>query len=193
MGRGTGLGLATAYGIIKGHGGIINVYSEKGHGATFTIYLPASEKIIENEKKFAKELMKGKETILLVDDEEVILNVNRMVLERLGYKVIVAQSGAEAIEVFSAQKDGIDLVILDMIMPGIEGGKVFDILKGIDAEVRIILSSGYGINEEVTRMLERGCRAFIQKPFDIGDFSRKIREVLGASEMPATPQPTGPS
>jgi PAS domain S-box-containing protein len=193
MGRGTGLGLATAYGIIKGHGGIINVYSEKGHGATFTIYLPASEKIIENEKKFAKELMKGKETILLVDDEEVILNVNRMVLERLGYKVIVAQSGAEAIEVFSAQKDGIDLVILDMIMPGIEGGKVFDILKGIDAEVRIILSSGYGINEEVTRMMERGCRAFIQKPFDIGDFSRKIREVLGASEMPATPQPTAPS
>ena len=105
----------------------------------------------------------------------------------------MAQSGAEAIEVFSAQKDGIDLVILDMIMPGIEGGKVFDILKGIDAEVRIILSSGYGINEEVTRMMERGCRAFIQKPFDIGDFSRKIREVLGASEMPATPQPTAPS
>jgi signal transduction histidine kinase/ActR/RegA family two-component response regulator len=191
MGRGTGLGLATAYGIIKGHGGIINVYSEKGHGATFTIYLPASEKKIEREKKSPEGLVKGDETVLLVDDEEVILNVNRMVLEKLGYKVLVARSGQEAIEIFRAQKEGIDLVLLDMIMPGMEGGKVLDILKRIHAEVKIILLSGYGMNDEVTRMMERGCRAFIQKPFDIGDFSRKIRDVLKEGERQASTHPTG--
>jgi two-component system cell cycle sensor histidine kinase/response regulator CckA len=191
MGRGTGLGLATAYGIIKGHGGIINVYSEKGHGATFTIYLPASEKRIENEKKSPEGLVKGDETVLLVDDEEVILNVNRMVLEKLGYRVLVARSGQEAIEAFRPQKDDIDLVLLDMIMPGMEGGKVLDILKGIHAEVKIILLSGYGMNDEIKRMMERGCRAFIQKPFDIGHFSRKIRDVLKGEERQASSHPTG--
>ena len=192
MGRGTGLGLATAYGIIKGHGGIINAYSEKGHGTTFTIYLPASEKKVEKEKSAQSQLLRGEETILLVDDEEVILTVNRMVLEKLGYRVFSAQSGQEAIEVFRAQKEAIDLVILDMIMPGLEGGKVFEILKDLQPEVKVILSSGYSINHEVTAMMERGCRAFIQKPFDIGVFSKKIRDVLGGREMRTAPPPTAP-
>ncbi len=191
MGRGTGLGLATAYGIIKGHGGIINVYSEKGHGATFTIYLPASEKKVEREKKSLEGLVKGDETVLLADDEEVILNVNRMVLEKLGYKVLVARNGREAVEIFRGQKDEIDLVLLDMIMPGMEGGKVLDLLKSIHGEVKIILLSGYGMNDEVRRMMEKGCRAFIQKPFDLGDFSRKIRGVLKGEEKQASSPPTG--
>jgi CheY-like chemotaxis protein len=109
----------------------------------------------------------------------------------LGYKVLVARSGQEALEIFRGQKDGIDLVLLDMIMPGMEGGKVLDLLKGIHAEVKIILLSGYGMNDEVTRMMERGCRAFIQKPFDIGDFSRKIKDVLKGGERQASSPPTG--
>jgi len=179
MGRGTGLGLATVYGIIKSHEGIINVYSEKGHGATFNIYLPASEKKVEKEKRPLENLLMGEETLLLVDDEEVVINVNRMVLERLGYKVFMARSGQEAIEIYQKNKDGIDLVILDMIMPGMGGESAFDILKSINPGLKVLLSSGYSLNGQATKIMERGCRGFIQKPFSIGDISHKIREVLG--------------
>jgi PAS domain S-box-containing protein len=191
MGRGTGLGLATAYGIVKAHGGIINVYSEKGHGTTFTIYLPASDREVAKEADVAEQPLKGRGTVLLIDDEQVILDVNRTVLEKLGYRVMAARSGPEAVELFRERKDGIDLVILDMIMPGMEGGKVFEILRDLQPRVKVILSSGYSMNHEVAAMLERGCRGFIQKPFDLGAFSRKIREVLDGEE-PASLRPPAP-
>jgi len=181
MGRGTGLGLATVYGIVKAHGGFINIYSEKGHGATFNIYLPASEKKVEKEKKSSGQLLKGKEAILLVDDEEVVLNVSRMILEALGYKVFMARSGQEAIEVYKAKKEEIDLVILDMIMPGMGGENTFDLLKTINPNLKVILSSGYSLNGEATRIMEQGCQAFIQKPFSAKDLSQKIREALDGS------------
>jgi len=178
MGRGTGLGLATVYGIVTGHGGFINVYSQKGHGATFNIYLPASEKKVEKEKKSPGQLLKGKETILLVDDEEVVINVSRMILEALGYKVLLARSGPEAIEVYKAKKEEIDLAILDMIMPGMGGENTIDILKTINPELKVILSSGYSLNGQATRIMERGCQGFIQKPFGARELSQKVREVL---------------
>ncbi|MFB3926847.1 MAG: PAS domain S-box protein [Syntrophales bacterium] len=127
MGRGTGLGLASVYGIIKGHGGIINVYSEKGHGTTFKIYLPASENKIEEAQKTSENLVKGHETILLVDDEEMIVDVSREILETLGYKVLVARSGKEAIDCYKNRRDEIDLVILDMIIPEMGGGRIFEV------------------------------------------------------------------
>jgi len=186
MGRGTGLGLATVYGIITGHGGFINVYSQKGHGATFTIYLPASEKKVEKQKKTSAQLLKGTETILLVDDEEVVINVSRMLLEALGYKVFMARSGQEALVVYKARKEEIHLVMMDMIMQGMGGENAIDILRTINPELKVILSSGYSLDGQATRIMERGCQGFIQKPFSAKELSQKIREVLdnGVKDQP---------
>jgi len=179
MGRGTGLGLASAYGIIKNHSGIINVYSERGKGATFTIYLPASEKEVSITKKNGDdEIPKGTETVLLVDDEEIILDVGKDMLTALGYKVLLAGSGKEAVETYKKHKGNIELVILDMIMPRMDGGEVYDKMKEINSEVKVLLSSGYSIDREAEKILARGCDSFIQKPFDMKKLSRKIRGVL---------------
>jgi CheY-like chemotaxis protein len=178
MGRGTGLGLATVYGIITGHGGFINVYSQKGHGATFTIYLPASEKELVKEEMASEDIVKGEGTILLVDDEEVIIDVGRDILEVLGYKVFVARSGLEAVKIFEAESSNIDLVILDMIMPEMGGAETFNILKSIDPSMKIILTSGYSIDARPTKMLEKGCNGFIQKPYTVQALSQQVREVL---------------
>ena len=179
MGQGTGLGLTSAYAIIKGHRGIINVYSEKGRGSTFNIYLPASRKKKEAEEKQVPETeIRGSETILLVDDEPSILDVGKQVLELLGYTVFVAASGREAVDFFRAKCSPIDVVILDMIMPGMGGSETFDALKAIDPEVRVILSSGYSMTGEANAIVEKGCRAFIQKPFTPGELSKKIRDAM---------------
>ena len=137
MGRGTGLGLASAYGIIKNHGGIINVYSKKGEVTTFNIYLPASEKEIAiKEKKLADEILKGTETVLLVDDEDMILNVGEEMLKEMGHKVLLARSGKEAVGIYRKYKNEIDLVILDMIMPDMGGGEAYDTMKENNPKVR---------------------------------------------------------
>ncbi|MBN1547141.1 MAG: PAS domain S-box protein, partial [Syntrophaceae bacterium] len=146
MGRGTGLGLATVYGIVRGHNGYIKVQSERGAGTTFMIYLPASGTQLEDEKiRPSQELKKGGETVLLIDDEEVVLIVTRRMLRMLGYSVITASSGPEAIEVYRFRRDEIALVILDIIMPGMGGREVFERLKRINSHVRVILSSGYSV------------------------------------------------
>ena len=178
MGRGTGLGLASAYGIIKGHGGFINVYSEKGHGTTFSIYLPASTREAVREAPPKSAIRRGHETVLVVDDEPMILDVTREMLEGLGYRALVAQGGADALEVYRADHGRIDLVILDMIMPGMGGGELLDRMKAVNPGVRVILSSGYSINGEAKAILARGARLFLQKPFRLDDLSQKIREAL---------------
>ncbi|MBW2311522.1 MAG: PAS domain S-box protein [Deltaproteobacteria bacterium] len=178
MGRGTGLGLASAYGIITNHGGIIEVFSKKGEGTTFTIYLPVSEGRIVKEEEVSEKILKGKETILLVDDEEMILKIGRDLLNAMDYKVFTARSGREAVELYKGQKDSIDLVILDMIMPEMGGGQVYDRMKEINPDLKVLLSSGYSIDGQAHEIMERGCDGFIQKPFNLTKLSAKIRDIL---------------
>ena len=178
------MGLASVYGIIKNHGGFINVYSEKGAGATFNIYLPASEKETMKEAPWpdSHEIQYGQGTVLLVDDEEMIIEVGQAMLESLSYRVLTAGSGQEALALYEKQKDEIDLVILDMIMPGMGGGETFDLMKKMCGDARILLSSGYSINEQAKEIMDRGCIGFIQKPFSIKALSIKVCEALDREE-----------
>jgi PAS domain S-box-containing protein len=179
MGRGTGLGLASVYGIIKSHGGYINVYSEAEMGTTFSIYLPASGKEVRLERKEpVATVSKGSGTILLIDDEEMIIKVAEELLQELGYKVLVARNGQGAIKLYEQGPDKIDLVIMDLIMPGMGGGETFDRLKEIDPDAKVLLSSGYSINGQASEILERGCDGFIQKPFNINQLSEKIQGII---------------
>ncbi len=178
MGRGTGLGLASAYGIIKNHGGIINADSIINKGTTFNVFLPTSEKNIVKTQSLNQKTLKGVGTVLLVDDEEMIIDVGSQILENLGYSVLSARSGTEAIEVYQAHPDEIILVILDMVMPDLGGGETYDRLKKINSEIKILLSSGYSIDGQASEIMDRGCNGFIQKPFNIKQLSRKIRDVI---------------
>jgi CheY-like chemotaxis protein len=178
IGKGTGLGLASAYGIIKNHNGIIRVYSEKDHGTNFNIYLPSSDLEDPVDAEVNSELLKGKETLLLVDDEEGTILVEKLMLEELGYTVIAARSGRQAIELYNQNKAGFDLVALDMIMPEMNGKDTYAELKKINPKVRVLLVSGYSLNKQIEELIGLGCRGFIQKPFDIVQLSQKIRQML---------------
>ena len=176
--RGTGLGLASSYGIIKNHGGIITVESEIGKGTSVIIYLPAVDKAAVGGRETSKKTRTETETILFVDDEEVVVTVGRQMLEKLGYAVLTAAGGKEALNTYKNSNTKIDLVILDMIMPDMGGGETFDRLKERNPNLKILLSSGYSINGQATEILRRGCNGFIQKPFDLKKLSQKIRKIL---------------
>jgi two-component system cell cycle sensor histidine kinase/response regulator CckA len=176
--EGTGLGLASVYGIIKNHGGSIHVTSEPGKGTTFTIYLPASEHRPAHGEKPKDQIFTGWETVMVVDDEVINTAVMKEMLEMLHYRVLPVGSGQEAVAVYLEKGKEIDLVILDMIMPGISGGRTFDILREINPDVAVILASGYSADGEAGTILKRSCRGFIQKPFHRQELSRKVREVL---------------
>ncbi|MFO7559616.1 MAG: PAS domain S-box protein [Desulfobacterales bacterium] len=178
MGKGTGLGLASVYGIVKNHNGVITVYSEKGKGATFKIYLPATSGKITEAEEGTLQMLTGEETVLLVDDEEMMLNVGRQMLEKLGYNVYVAEGGKKAIEVYEKHQSAIQLVIIDMIMPETSGGETCDRLRELNPNVKTLLSSGYSVNGDATEILSRGCDGFIQKPFNLIELSQKIRKIL---------------
>ncbi|MGD9332722.1 MAG: PAS domain-containing protein [Desulfobacterales bacterium] len=177
-GRGTGLGLASAYGIIMNHGGLISVESQPGQGTTFEIYLPLSGKALASEETVASGLLKGEETILLVDDETMILDVGQAMLTKLGYRVRAANGGPEAIAMIEQMGDDLDLVILDLIMPGMDGGKVFDAIQQLRPQLPVLLSSGYAINGQAETIMRRGCQGFIQKPFNITTLSEHVRKTL---------------
>ena len=178
MGRGTGLGLASVYGIVKNHEGFINVFSKKGQGTKFEIYLPASGKAVPPAKKASEKFVKGRETVLLVDDEDMIIDVGTRMLKKLGYQVFIARDGKEAIEIFKKHPQEIDLVVLDMIMPKMGGGETYDRIKKIKPDVKVLLSSGFSINGQASEILNRGCNGFIQKPFNLQNLSQNLRAIL---------------
>ena len=180
LGRGTGLGLASVYGIIKNHGGLINVSSKKGEGSTFNFYLPAVEAQIVKQlpDDIEDEILYGTETILLVDDEEMVINVSLEMLNNMGYNVFIARGGKEALETFKKDKDKIALVILDMIMPDLGGSYVYNVLKKIKPDIKVLLSSGYSIDGQASEIMSRNCDGFIQKPFNMIQLSKRIRKIL---------------
>ena len=185
MGEGTGLGLASVFGIIKRHHGIITVDSQVGAGTTFSIYLPvvrsvAKPKVLDEVKVISpgKALGKGSGTILVVDDEEYILNADKAMLNELGYEVLLANGGKEALRVFEENKDRIKLLILDLIMPDLGGEVVYDRIKSSRPDVRVILSSGYSIEGQAESILKKGCDGFIQKPYNLNQLAHKIEEIL---------------
>jgi CheY-like chemotaxis protein len=180
MGRGTGLGLASAYGIIKAHAGYIDVASEIGQGTTFTIYLPVSRKEFSEVVQADPTIKLGKGTILVVDDETMILDIGKEMIGRMGFHTISACSGDEAVSLYRDNPDGIDLVVLDLIMPGTSGSETFDLLRQIDPAVKVLLASGYSIDRQATALMERGCNGFIQKPYNVEELSRKIDEILSS-------------
>ncbi len=180
-GQGTGLGLSSVYGIIKNHGGTITVYSEEGVGTTFNIFLPAITKAVKETKKNSRKIVSGNETILLVDDEAIVREVNQEILSELGHRVFSAGNGRQALELYQEKGNEIDLVILDMIMPEMSGAEVFAKLKELNPKVKVLLASGYSVEGQSAKIMAQGCNGFIQKPFTLELLSNKINEICNYS------------
>ncbi|MCD6288712.1 MAG: response regulator, partial [Candidatus Hydrogenedentes bacterium] len=182
QGKGTGMGLAMVYGIVKNHGGSIWVYSEMDQGTIVKIYLPLfvesdGDDNIGDVSSFS--VISGSGRILLVDDEEVVRTVAAMMLKELGYDVIEASNGRMAIDLYRARHSEIDLVIIDMVMPKMGGRECYMALKEIDPELRAVLSTGYSLDGAAQEILDLGVNAFIQKPYVLSEISAVIAEVLG--------------
>ena len=181
-GKGTGLGLATVYGIVKNHNGFINVESEIGAGTTFSVYLPAVDAPAVKLQEIEARPLGGRETILVVDDEETIRMLVKDILEEIGYSVLSAGDGFEALELYKERDGKIGLVILDMTMPGMGGRETFEKLKELNPHVRAILSTGYSEDERARQMLAMGVKAFVQKPYRIDDLASTVRRILDSPE-----------
>lgn len=179
IGKGTGMGLAMVYGVVKNHNGFITVDSELGKGSIFTIYLPASEMKTEEKMEEIRTPVAGTGTILIVDDEEAIRNLLSDTLSGLGYNTIEASNGKEAINFYLSNKDTIDLVILDLIMPVMGGEETLIRLREINPDVKVLIATGYGVSETLKDILrDRGIKGFINKPFNIAEISEMIKTVL---------------
>ena len=176
-----GLGLTFAKKIVKHHNGVIDVWSSLNVGSSFSIILPLADHTINHLDDIPSaqdELKLGHECVLLVDDEERILNVGRTICKALGYTVFTADSGEKALKIYEEKKSDINVVVLDMIMPGMDGLDVFMALKKINPDIKVLLSTGYAIDENAQEMLRQGCKGYILKPYSVVDFSHKLREIL---------------
>ncbi|MGC8660812.1 MAG: response regulator, partial [Desulfomonilaceae bacterium] len=183
VGKGTGLGLATVYGIVKQHDGYIICYSEPGYGTTFKIFLPAICSHSDSEQQEPERpLTGGNETILLVDDDNSVRDWGSRILSHWGYKILTAVNGNEALDIFRQQKDRIPLIILDLIMPEMDGSQCLREILKTDPKSKVVLVSGYPVNWEEDNPITRGARGFVHKPFDTRKLLTTVRTILDADQ-----------
>ena len=193
IGRGTGLGLSTIFGIVKNHGGHIHCYSELGKGAVFRLYFPVlrddQAQRSSSPERVDEEALRGSETILLADDEESLRQLGERVLKSMGYSVLTASSGEEALELYRQQGDRLDLVVMDLGMPGMGGHKAMLAILGLDPQAKLLIASGYSAHAQVKDSLQAGAAGYVAKPYKRSDLLATVRRVLdrdqGAPPGPA--------
>jgi PAS domain S-box-containing protein len=178
---GRGLGLASIYGIVKNHQGDIFVESQRGQGATFRVFFPATDQELLVVPERNDTTLSGTETVLVVDDEEVILNMVETVLRKEGYTVVTARNGQDAVNLAQDLDGSIDVIVLDMGMPVLDGPKAFPLLMKARPDAKIIVCSGYDVNGDCQLLLDNGAVAFIKKPFQLNDLLREIRQAVDLS------------
>jgi two-component system cell cycle sensor histidine kinase/response regulator CckA len=177
-----GTSLAAVYTVVKNHGGLINLHSEKGKGTTVVFHLPATHKPVVKPIKPDHQLQQGSETILVIDDEDAVLHVTGEVLSVLGYRVLLAGNGYEGVEIYRTHCDKIDLVILDMMMSEMTGYETFKAMKKMNPDVNVLFSSGDSMNRQAEEMIDCGCRGFIRKPFNVEELSEKVSEIINENK-----------
>ncbi|MEM7395423.1 MAG: response regulator, partial [Verrucomicrobiota bacterium] len=184
---GSGLGLSIVYGIVNNHGGEIFLETEEGRGSAFTVFLPVHHDKTTDRKEMDIEVLDGTENILVVDDELIIRQMVMEILEDRGYHVTTVGSGAEALQLLNDGKTRFDIILLDIIMPNMDGEATFKEIRKIDADIPILMTSGYALPEKRDRLLASGASGIIYKPYKNVELAAQLRRILDRQTAPSQP------